>query len=68
MNDIYIDFEAVLTLGEESGNDYLMFRNELDIAVDNKGNMFILDIGNHQKTSPLKTPNSSTFSIKAAIF
>ena len=66
--DFIIDFDANLTLGEESGDDYLMFRNELDIAVDNKRNMFILAIGNHQKTSPLKTPNSSTFSIKAAIF
>ena len=46
--DFIIDFEASLTLGEESGDDYLMFRNELDIAVDNKGNMFILDIGNQR--------------------
>lgn len=43
-----IYFEEDLSIGEETGKDYLMFRNALDVAVDSTGNIYILDIGNHR--------------------
>ena len=43
-----IKFEEDLSIGEETGKDYLMFRDELDVAVDSEGNIYILDIGNQR--------------------
>ena len=43
-----VRFIEDLSIGEETGNDYLLFRNELDVAVCPKGNIYILDIGNQR--------------------
>jgi len=43
-----IDFIDDLSIGEETGKDYLMFRDKLDVAVDSEGNIYILDIGNQR--------------------
>ena len=46
--DKIIEFEENLSIGEDSGVDYLVFRDKLDAAVDKEGNIFILDIGNQR--------------------
>ena len=43
-----IDFVDDLSIGEETGKDYLMFRDKLDVAVDSERNIYILDIGNQR--------------------
>lgn len=43
-----IEFVEDISIGEETGKDYLMFRNELDVTVDSAGNIYILDIGNQR--------------------
>ena len=46
--DKIIDFEESLAIGDDSGDDYFVFRDKLDVAVDNGGSIFILDIGNQR--------------------
>lgn len=43
-----ISFDTELSLGKVSGEDYLMFNNYLDIAVDSDLNIYVLDSGNHR--------------------
>jgi hypothetical protein len=41
-----LTFVNELSIGRESGEDYLMFRNDLDITTDSAGNIYVLDMGN----------------------
>ena len=43
-----IEFEEVLSIGKEEGEDYFVFYDKLDVTVDSEGNIYILDIGNQR--------------------
>lgn len=43
-----ITFEETLSLGEEEGEEFLLFHSELDVAVDSESNIYILDGRNHR--------------------
>jgi len=43
-----ISFEETLSLGQEQGEDHLMFYRLRDLAVDSDLNLYVLDAGNHR--------------------
>ena len=43
-----VEFVTELTLGELSGEEYLTFHTDIDVTVDSKGNIYVLDIRNHR--------------------
>jgi len=43
-----IDFITELTIGEEVGEDHLVFHSSLDVAVDSNENIYVLDQRNHR--------------------
>lgn len=47
INEI-ISFIKEISLGKESGEDYLMFHTDIDISVDLNLNIYVLDSGNHR--------------------
>lgn len=47
-DDKIIDFEEDLSIGEETGKKFLMFHESIDVAVDSKRNIYVLDIDNHR--------------------
>lgn len=47
INEI-IKFKENLSLGEEEGQEFLIFHSKLDLAVDSELNIYVLDIRNHR--------------------
>jgi hypothetical protein len=57
-----VTFKENLSFGKETGEEYLVFHSELDLAVDSELNIYVLDIRNHRL---LKFDNKGNFIWKA---
>jgi hypothetical protein len=53
-----VTFKENLSFGKETGEEYLVFHSELDLAVDTELNIYVLDIKNHRL---LKFDNKGNF-------
>jgi hypothetical protein len=38
----------ILSIGDEEGQEYLLFHSDLNVAVDSELNIYVLDIKNHR--------------------
>lgn len=43
-----VTFKENLSFGKETGEEFMMFHSELDLAVDSELNIYVLDIKNHR--------------------
>lgn len=57
-----VTFKENLSFGKETGEEYLVFHSELDLAIDSELNIYVLDIRNHRL---LKFDNKGNFIWKA---